>query len=314
MSDAQQDPRGKAILIAGPTASGKSSLALALAERLGGVVINTDSMQVYRELRILTARPTPEDERRAPHALYGFVPTGDAYSVGRYVGDAARALADAQARRQVPIFVGGTGLYFKALLEGLSPVPSIDAAVRAHWREAADTLGFGELHRKLVERDPVMAARLDPSDLQRIVRALEVFESTERSLADWQNERGVPIIDENKSLRLMLLPDRETLRARVDARFDAMIEAGALNEARELACLGLDTTLPAMRAIGVAPLMAAARGDISVDAAVEAAKAESRQYLKRQTTWLRRYMIAWNDVSKQELEISMASSVSFIQS
>lgn len=314
MSDAQPGQRGKAILIAGPTASGKSSLALALAERLGGVVINTDSMQVYRELRILTARPTPEDERRAPHALYGFMSAADAYSVGRYIADAARALAAARDQNLVPIFVGGTGLYFKALLEGLSPVPPIDVFVRARWRQAADTLALGDLHRMLAERDLEMAGRLDPSDLQRIVRALEVIESTGRSLADWQNESGMPVLEVGDTLRLMLMPDREVLRARVDARFDAMMEAGALDEARELAQLGLDTTLPAMRAIGVALLMAAIRGEMSVEAAVEAAKAESRQYLKRQTTWLRRHMISWNDVSKQELEISLAFSVSFIQS
>ncbi|PPC98412.1 MAG: tRNA (adenosine(37)-N6)-dimethylallyltransferase MiaA [Hyphomicrobium sp.] len=314
MSDVQQGLRRKAILIAGPTASGKSSLALALAERLGGVVINTDSMQVYRELRILTARPTQEDERRAPHALYGFVSAADAYSVGRYVADAARALDDAYAKGLVPIFVGGTGLYFKALLEGLSPVPAVEEAVRGRWREAADKLPPGELHRVLAERDADMAERLDPSDLQRIVRALEVIESTGRSLAEWQSESGVPVLAAGDTFRLMLMPDREVLRARVDARFDAMMDAGALDEARALADLGLDTTLPAMRAIGVAPLIATVRGDMSVDGAVEAAKAESRQYLKRQTTWLRRHMIAWNDVSKQELEISAASAVSFIQS
>jgi tRNA dimethylallyltransferase len=314
MSDVLKSAGGKAILIAGPTASGKSSLALALAERLGGVVINTDSMQVYRELRILTARPTLEDERRAPHALYGFVSAADAYSVGRYVADAARALDDAYAKGLVPIFVGGTGLYFKALLEGLSPVPPVDEGVRARWRQSADALPPGELYRMLVERDRAMAARLDPSDLQRLVRALEVIESTGRSLADWQNESGMPVLVAGDTLRLMLMPDREVLRARVDARFNAMMEAGALDEARELAQLGLDTTLPAMRAIGVAPLMAAIRGEMSVEAAVEAVKAESRQYLKRQTTWLRRHMISWNDISKQELEISLAFSVSFIQS
>ncbi|PPC80045.1 MAG: tRNA (adenosine(37)-N6)-dimethylallyltransferase MiaA, partial [Hyphomicrobium sp.] len=292
MSDVQQGLRRKAILIAGPTASGKSSLALALAERLGGVVINTDSMQVYRELRILTARPTQEDERRAPHALYGFVSAADAYSVGRYVADAARALDDAYAKGLVPIFVGGTGLYFKALLEGLSPVPAVEEAVRGRWREAADKLPPGELHRVLAERDADMAERLDPSDLQRIVRALEVIESTGRSLAEWQSESGVPVLAAGDTFRLMLMPDREVLRARVDARFDAMMDAGALDEARALADLGLDTTLPAMRAIGVAPLIATVRGDMSVDGAVEAAKAESRQYLKRQTTWLRRHMIA----------------------
>lgn len=302
------------ILIAGPTASGKSGLALGLAERLGGVVINADSMQVYSELRILTARPTPDDERRAPHALYGFVPARDAYSTGRYVRDAEVALASARAAGLRPIFVGGTGLYFKALLEGLSPVPPVDEGVRARWRAEAERVGAEALHAVLTERDAEMAARLKSADTQRIVRALEVLESSGRSLAYWQSQPGVPVFEEGSAVCLLMLPDRATLHARADARFARMAEAGALDEARAVADLQLDDDLPAMRAIGVAPMIAAARGDLALDEAIALGQAETRQYIKRQETWLRRNMISWDNVFEQEIENSIASAVTFIQS
>lgn len=306
--------RNAPILIAGPTASGKSGLALGLAERLGGVVINADSMQVYSELRILTARPTDEDERRAPHALYGFVPAREAYSTGRYVRDAAAALAAARAAGLRPIFVGGTGLYFKALLEGLSPVPPVDDAVRAHWRAEAERLGAEALHAVLTARDAEMAARLKSADTQRIVRALEVLDSSGRSLAYWQSQPGVPVIDGRLAACLVMLPERATLHARADARFAHMVEAGALDEARAIADLQLDDELPAMRAIGVAPMIAAARAAIGLDEAVAQGQAETRQYIKRQETWLRRNMISWNNVFEQEIEKSVAAAVTFIQS
>ena len=229
----------RAILIAGPTASGKSGLALAMAERLGGVVINADSMQVYRELRILTARPTVEDEQRAPHALYGFVPGGEAYSAGRYAIDVARAIAQARSANRVPIVVGGTGLYFKVLLEGLSPVPAPDPDVRAYWRQQAGLRPAQELHAILNERDPATASRLMPTDTQRIVRALEVLETTGRPLAEWQREPGRPVLHEDETLRLQVRPDRTAHAAAIEARFDAMLSAGALEEVRALMQLGL---------------------------------------------------------------------------
>ncbi len=210
--------KGRAILIAGPTASGKSGLALRLAEELGGVVINADSMQVYRELRILTARPTPEDEARVPHALYGFVSGAEAYSAGRYAVDAARAIEEARCSGRVPIVVGGTGLYFKVLLEGLSPVPAIDPDVRAYWRAQAAARPAPELHAILSARDAAMAARLMPTDPQRIVRALEVLESTGRSLADWQRQPGKPVLAEHETVRLLMVPDRATQATVIDAR------------------------------------------------------------------------------------------------
>jgi len=239
------------ILIAGPTASGKSALALAIAERTGGEIINADSMQVYRELRILTARPPLEDEARVPHALYGFVPASEAYSAGRFVRDAAPAIAKAQSAGRRPVVVGGTGLYFKALLEGLSPIPDISPEIRAHWRGEGERRGAGALHGELAARDPVMASRLAPTDLQRIVRALEVFAQTGRSLAEWQSLRGEPVIAEADAVCLSVSGDRAELHARADARFERMMREGALDEVRALSLLQLNADLPAMRAIGV---------------------------------------------------------------
>jgi tRNA dimethylallyltransferase len=290
------------ILIAGPTASGKSGLALALAERRGGTVINADSMQVYHDLRVLTARPGAEDEARAPHALYGFVGGAEAYSAGRYAIDAAAAIAAARIAGRVPIIVGGTGLYFKALLEGLSPIPAANPQVRAFWRAEAERRPAPELHALLGQRDPEMAARLMPTDPQRIVRALEVFDSTGRSLADWQRQPGRPVLAEAEAERLVLLPPREGHGAEIDARFDAMLAAGALDEVRGLMAQGLSAELPVMRALGVAPLAAHLAGTLALDVAVATAKADTRKYAKRQVTWLRRNMIAWRMIDTQYME------------
>ncbi len=301
------------ILIAGPTASGKSKLALAVAERFGGAVINADSMQVYRELRVLSARPTPEDEARAPHHLYGFISASDAYSAGRYVSDAARAIAEVRASGLRPIIVGGTGLYFKGLLEGLSPIPAIPVGVRKYWREEAQRRPAIELHQLLCGEDPHMAARLAPSDTQRIVRALEVLAATGRSLAEWQRQEGTPVIDEGDVICFVLRPPRKDLLARAEARFDMMMANGAIEEARTLAGLGLSPELPAMRAIGVRPLLAALSGAMTYEAAAQAAQAETRQYVKRQDTWLRRNMISWKHVEAQEMKTMIQQVFSFIQ-
>jgi tRNA dimethylallyltransferase len=300
------------VLIAGPTASGKSGLALALAERLGGTVINADSMQVYRELRILTARPTPADEALAPHALYGFVGGAEGYSAGRYAADAAKAIADARAAGRVPIVVGGTGLYCKALLEGLSPIPAADPEVRAFWRAEAARRPSVELHALLRARDPEMAGRLMATDPQRIVRALEILESTGRSLADWQREPGRPVLTEADTVRLLLLPERASHGARIDARFDAMLAAGALEEVRALLDLGLSRELPIMRAHGVPRFAAHLQGKISIDEAVAGGKSDTRQYAKRQLTWLRRNMIAWHQVIAQDMERFVVAEFPFI--
>jgi tRNA dimethylallyltransferase len=302
----------RSILIAGPTASGKSGLALALAERLAGTVINADSMQVYRQLRVLTARPTAEDEARAPHALYGFASGAEAYSAGRYAEDAARTIADARAAGRVPIVVGGTGLYFKALLEGLSPIPAADPEVRAFWRAEAARRPATDLHAVLAGRDPDMAARLMPTDTQRIVRALEVLESTGRSLAEWQRQPGRPVLDEAETVRLLVVPERQGHGAAIDARFDAMLAAGALEEVRALLDAGLPGELPIMRAHGVPWLAQHLRGALALEAAVAAAKRDTRQYAKRQHTWLRRNMIAWKRIYAQDQERFVATELSFV--
>ena len=302
----------RAILIAGPTASGKSALALALAERHGGVVINADSMQVYRELRILTARPSPEDEARVPHALYGFVPASEAYSVGRYMADAARTIAAVRAERRVPIVVGGTGLYFKALLEGLSPIPVVPAPIRARWRAEARRLGAAALHRMLSERDPGTAVRLRATDPQRIVRALEVLEATGRSLAEWQRVPGKPVLSTEKAVRIVISPDRAELYRRCDTRFEAMLRQGALDEVAALRALALDPKLPAMTALGVGPLLAYLAGQATLEGAATQAKADTRRYAKRQLTWLRRNMIAWRWFDTQETERYRRGDFAFI--
>lgn len=280
------------ILIAGATASGKSSLALALARAHHGCIINADSMQVYRELRVLTARPTAEDEAAVPHLLYGHVPAAQAYSVGRYVEEAAAAIAEAGARGLRPILTGGTGMYFKALIEGLAPIPQTPADVRAHWRAAGERQGSASVHALLAQRDPETAGRLSPSDMQRVVRALEVLDATGRSLSDWQRQAGVPVLRGEVHL-LRVTRARADLHARADARFDAMMAEGALEEVRSLETLGLSPELPAMRALGVTPLLASVKGKLPLAQAVERAKAETRQYIKRQETWARRHMISW---------------------
>jgi tRNA dimethylallyltransferase len=310
MSGVSKDLRP--ILIAGPTASGKSALALAVAERVDGMIINADSMQVYRELRVLTARPSSADEARVPHALYGSVSASDPYSAGRFVKDAADAIARAQAIERRPIIVGGTGLYFKALLEGLSPIPEVHDDVRAYWRDAAARRGAEALHAELVQRDPIMAARLDPSDAQRIVRALEVLQSSGRSLAYWQSLKGEPVLREAETLRLQIRVDRAELHARADARFAKMIENGAIEEARSLLGMQLDSGLPAMRAIGVRPLLRVLSGDTKLEAAIADAQAETRQYIKRQDTWLKRNMISWKSFDMKYMESSMREIFAFI--
>lgn len=304
----------RALLIAGPTASGKSGLALALAERLGGVVINADSMQVYRELRILTARPSVEDEARAPHALYGFVSGAEAYSAGRYAADAAQAIAQARAAGRVPIVVGGTGLYFKVLLEGLSPIPPVDPLARAYWREQAASRSPSELHALLAARDPETAARLMPTDPQRIVRALEVLESTGRSLRAWQQTPGQPVLSEAETERFVILPEREQIGPVIDARFDAMLRAGALEEVRTFMALGFSPELPVMRALGVASLVSYLRGECPLEGAVTGAKSLTRKYAKRQQTWLKRNMIAWKRIYATHIERIIENDLAFIDS
>ena len=293
-----------AILIAGPTASGKSAAALAIAGRFSGTVINADSMQVYRELAVLTARPGAEDEAKAPHRLYGTVRAATAYSVGQWVTDAGAAIAEARAAGRVPILVGGTGLYFKALLEGLAPVPDIPSDVRDHWRKQSETLDVPRLYNELIARDPGMARRLRPTDTQRVVRALEVIDATGVSLAEWQGGQSEPILLSETTMKLLVAPERETVYAAIDARFDRMVEDGALDEVRTLMGFRLDPGLPVMRAHGVRELAAFLVGAVGLEDAKARAKTETRRYAKRQMTWARRYMTDWEWVPDADAAIA----------
>jgi tRNA dimethylallyltransferase len=278
---------GKAVLIAGPTASGKSALALELAQKAGGIVINTDSMQVYQDLRIITARPTPDEEARAPHRLYGHVDAAVNFSAGAWVADAAKVLAEARALNLLPIFVGGSGLYFKALTRGLSAVPPIPAEMRESVRARLERGGVEALHAELAKRDPVSAERLKPRDRARVARALEVIEATGRALPDWHREGLPPLLPSGDFSALFLAPEREALYARIDARFGAMLAAGALEEVERLAGRNLDPLLPAMKAHGVPGLIRHLRGEITREEAAEIGRADTRHYAKRQFTWFR---------------------------
>jgi tRNA dimethylallyltransferase len=283
----------RVVLIAGPTASGKSALAVALAERLGGVVINTDSMQVYRDLFIITARPGAAELARAPHRLYGHIDAAENYSVGRFVEDAGIALREARAERQVAIFVGGSGLYFKALTGGLAAIPPIPPEIRERIRARLQADGVAALHDDLARRDPVSAARLKPADRVRIARALEVFEATGRTISDWHRDGLPPLLDRARLAKVFLTPDRAALYRRIDARFDAMLAAGALDEVRALHARGLDPLLPAMKAHGVPWLIRHLAGEMSLTDAGEAGKRDTRHYAKRQFTWFRHQLGDW---------------------
>jgi tRNA dimethylallyltransferase len=277
----------RAVLIAGPTASGKSALALALAERHRGMVINADSMQVYRDLRIITARPTPAEEARAPHRLYGHLDAAATYSVGHWINDVARVLAEATAREELPILVGGTGLYFKALTRGLAAVPPIPPGVRAAVRARLAAEGAVALHAELARRDPAGAAALKLGDGVRIVRALEVIEATGRPLSAWHRDGMAPLVDPARAIKIFLAPDRAELKARIAARFDAMMAAGALDEVRALDTRNLDPWQPALKAHGVPWLRRALDGEMLLAEAIEAGKRDTWRYTKRQFTWFR---------------------------
>ncbi|WP_027551335.1 tRNA (adenosine(37)-N6)-dimethylallyltransferase MiaA [Bradyrhizobium sp. Cp5.3] len=290
----------KAVLIAGPTASGKSALALELALAAGGIVINADSMQVYRDLRIITARPTRGDEARAPHRLYGHVDAAVNFSAGAWVTDAAKVLEEAQALGRLPIFIGGTGLYFKALTAGLSVVPPIPAAVREDVRARLERNGVEALHAELAARDPRAAERLKVRDRTRIARALEVVEATGRSLLDWHHEGQPPLLPKNSFRAVFLAPERDELYARIDARFDAMLGAGALKEVQRLADRHLDPLLPAMKAHGVPVLIRHLRGELGLEEAASIGRADTRHYAKRQFTWFRHQLPEFEWVKPEE--------------
>ena len=281
------------ILLAGPTASGKSALALEIAAQVGGTIINADSMQVYRDLRIITARPTPEEEARVPHKLYGHVDAAENYSVGRWLRDARAAIAETRERGRVPIIVGGTGLYLMALTRGIAAVPPIPADIRSSVRERLASEGAAPLYAELLERDPVTARRLMPGDRSRISRALEVVLATGRSITDWHREGMPPVVDPRHAERFFLDVDREELGRRIDRRFDAMLAQGALEEVGKLAARDLNPTLPAMKAHGVPWLIQHRRGEIPLEEAAEGGRRDTRRYTKRQATWFRNQAPDW---------------------
>jgi tRNA dimethylallyltransferase len=309
-----------AILLAGPTTSGKSALALALAEKLGGTIINADSMQVYRDLRIITARPSPADEARVPHLLYGHVDAAENYSVGRWCVDAQDAIAETRKTGRLPILVGGTGLYFKALTQGLAAVPPIPAGVRASVRDRLAADGVAPLYAELRERDPATAQRLMPGDRSRITRALEVVLATGRSLSDWHGE-GMPHsasktrvnalmpIDAARAVKLFLDVERSELYRRIEARFDTMLESGALDEVKMLAQRQLDPALPAMKAHGVPWLIRHLDGEIARDEAAEGGKRDTRRYTKRQATWFRNQLPDFVWVTPDEAPALVAATL-----
>ena len=279
-----------ALIVAGPTASGKSALALAIAEQFGGTIINTDSMQVYREIRVLTARPTPEEEARVPHRLYGIRSAAEAGSVAWWRIAALSVMDEVRAAGRLPILTGGTGMYFGALTNGLAEIPDPGPQARAEARRLLAEQGAAALHASLARVDPATAARLNPEDSQRISRAWEVWRGTGRGLAAWQNRRSPAAPWRFKAI--LLDPPRDALRAAIAARFDAMLRAGAVEEVRALLALNLDPSLPVMRAHGVPELAAYLRGSLSLPEAGHRAALVTGQYTRRQATWFRHHSLA----------------------
>ena len=282
------------VLLAGPTASGKSRLALAHAAETGAWVVNADTMQVYRDLRVLTARPSPDDERAAPHRLYGHVDGAVRYSVGAWLADFAGVLAEAREQRRPLIVVGGTGLYFKALTEGLAAMPAIPAELRAEILAETAGLSAPEAHERLRAIDPEDAAAIRPSDRSRIVRALEVMRATGRSLAEWQRAaRQEPLLDPAAVRRFVLVPDRAELARRIAARTEVMLAGGALPEVAALLARTLPPAFPVMKAIGVRQIADHVTDRLSPEEAATAINLETRHYAKRQMTWFRNQMSDW---------------------
>ena len=279
-------------LIAGPTASGKSALALRLADATGAEIVNADSMQLYRDLRLLTARPSLEEEARAPHHLFGTVDAADGWSVGRWLRAAVETLAEIEARGRPAIVVGGTGLYFHALTRGLAEIPTVPAVARREAEGDFEALGEAAFRDRLAKADPAAAARIAPGDRQRLVRAWEVFAATGEPLSDWQRT-GEPPLPREAWAAVALEPPREILYARCDARLEIMVRQGALDEVAALMARKLDPTLPAMKAVGVREFAACLRGEVSLAEALDAAQRETRRYAKRQLTWMRGQMADW---------------------
>ena len=300
------------MIIAGPTASGKSALALALSRLVPATIINADASQVYADLRILSARPSVEDEAQAPHRLFGHIDGAESCSAARWAEEAKEAIAEAHDNGRLPVLVGGTGLYIRTLLDGIAPVPEIHPDIRAQVR----ALDVAATSAQLAQLDPEAAARLNPNDTTRMARALEVVQSTGRTLADWQRDRSGGIAADMAVSGLVLLPPRDWLRARCDARFEAMLAQGATKEVQALLARDLDPALPVMRAIGVREISSMMADALRSHTLIEEAKAATRQYAKRQYTWFRHQLPAdWlrhesqlDDSSVNELVIKLRDS------
>jgi tRNA dimethylallyltransferase len=286
-------------LIAGPTASGKSALGLRLAEAIGAEIVGADALQLYADLPILSAAPTPAERARISHHLVGVADAADGWSAGRWLRAATQALADIAARGKPAVVVGGTGLYFRALTQGLAETPATVASVRRAAEAEYEALGEADFRARLAQRDPAAAARISPGDRQRLVRAWEVWQATGRALSDWQatNEGALP----PGSWRAVALePPRGVLYDRCDARFERMVAGGALAEVAALAARDLDPLLSALKAVGYPELAAHLRGELPLAQAVEAASRETRRYAKRQTTWMRGQMADWPRITETD--------------
>lgn len=284
------DKNFDAILITGPTASGKSAFALKLAKEHGGVVVNADSMQVYDTLQVLSARPSQDDMEGVPHHLYGHVPATNLYSTGEYLRDASALIKELRAQKVMPVVVGGTGLYFKALLGGLSEIPAIPDDIRDYYRDRAVEIGAPALHNELTAKDPEIAAQLNPQDAQRIIRALEVLEATGKSLSSFKAVSGNAVIDEARAKKFVVLPERPVLHSRINRRFEIMMDQGAVEEVQALLALNPRPDATAMKAIGVSQIAEMLKGNMSREEVIEKSSAATRQYAKRQMTWFRNQM------------------------
>ncbi len=292
---------GRIWLIAGPTASGKSALALRLAEHAGAEIVNADSMQLYRDLPILSARPSPEDKARAPHHLFGTVDAADGWSVGRWLRAATEVICQIDARGRPAIVVGGTGLYFSALTKGLADIPAVPTEIRREVTTDYDRLGEAAFRERLAAHDPMSAERIEAGDRQRLIRAWAVYAATGKALSDWR-ETGKPTLAPGTWRGVALEPPRETLNARCDTRLRQMVEAGVLAEVAALAARDLAADLPALKAVGVREFIAHLRGETSLEAALDAAQRETRRYAKRQMTWMRGQMADWPRLDEIETD------------
>ena len=293
-------------LIAGPTAAGKTALAIAAAQRLDGEIINADSMQIYEGLRLITARPSVEEEAQVPHHLFGVADPAERWSVGRWSEAALARIADVRARGRTPILVGGTGLYFNALTVGLAPVPEIGPEARQAAAKLEAAGGLDALREKAEALDPVAAARIQGADRQRLLRIVEVGLETGRPLSEFQADTR-PLLPEGSWRGLVIEPDRDALYARIDQRFDRMLDQEALEEVRLFGERQLDPELPAMKALGVPPLLDYLNGITGYDAAVELAKRDSRRYAKRQLTWFRNQTASWPRIVSLEPEAALGA-------